>query len=236
VSQNHQSESHDNREYKICCPSNPEISELPFHGSFETTLKGRRAICIVVEKARMGDTIPNLSFFDLRARYKSKGGIHSSSSSSFASFTQDVARAFGYRTSPPTIILNQQGHQLFLGNTNHLDHYLQRSKVPVSQLPQIAGGSSTGQRATADEPKEGESTLSLAETNITGNAHVLAPHAMSMWHRVLFAASRGDAEAIKVLHHVKHNRILLLARSQIGKTGSFIKLIELVLQDKIPPH
>jgi hypothetical protein len=82
----------------------------------------------------------------------------------------------------------------------------------MSQLPQIVGGSSTGQRANA-----------------------LLPHAMSMWHRVLFAATRGDAEAIKVLHHVKHNRILLLARSQIGKTGSFIKLIELVLQDKYHP-
>jgi hypothetical protein len=232
--QNHQSESHDSREYKICCPSNPDISELPFHGSFETTLKGHRSICIVVEKARMGDTIPNLSFFDLRARYKSKGGPHSSSPSSFASFTQDVARAFGYRTSPPTIILNKQGHQLFLGNTNHVDHYLQRSKVPVSQLPQIVSGSSTGQHATADEPKEGESTLSLADYS-TGSANALLPHAMSMWHRVLFAASRGDAEAIKVLHHVKHNRILLLARSQIGKTGSFIKLIELVLQDKYHP-
>jgi hypothetical protein len=223
-----------NNNYKICCPSNPEISELPFHDSFETTLKGHHSICIVVEKARMGDTIPNLSFFDLRARYKSKGGIHSSSpSSSFASFTQDVARAFGYRSTPPTVILNQQGHHLFVGNTNHLDHYLQRSKVPVSQLPQVVGGSSTGQHAVADEPKEGESTLSLADSS-SGNAYVLVPHAMSMWHRVLFAATRGDAEAIKVLHHVKHNRILLLARSQIGKTGSFIKLIELVLHDKIP--
>jgi hypothetical protein len=232
ASENHQ--SHDIRDYKICCPSNPDISELPFHGSFETSLKGHRSICIVVEKARMGDTIPNLSFFDLRARYKSKGGPHSSSPSSFSSFMQDVARAFGYRSSPPTVLLNQQGHQLFLGNTNHLDHYLQRSKVPVSQLPQIVGGSSTGENATADEPQEGESTLSLAETS-TGSANVLVPHAMSMWHRVLFAATRGDTEAIKVLHHVKHNRILLLARSQIGKTGSFIKLIELILHDKYHP-
>jgi hypothetical protein len=234
VSQNHI--PHDNCDYKICCPSNPDISELPFHDSFETTLKGHRSICIVVEKARMGDTIPNLSFFDLRARYKSKGGIHSSSpsSSSFASFTQDVARAFGYRSSPPTILLNHQGHQLFLGNTNHLDHYLQRSKVPVCQLPQVIGGGDAGENATGDELMLGESTLSLADSS-SRNAHVLLPHAMSMWHRVLVAASRGDAEAIKVLHHVRNNRILMLARSQIGKTGSFIKLIELVLHDKYRP-
>jgi hypothetical protein len=225
ASQNHQSKSHSNN-YKICCPSNPDISELPFHDSFETSLKGHRSICIVVEKARMGDTIPNLSFFDLRARYKSKGGPHSSSLSSFASFTQDVARAFGYRSTPPTIILNQQGHQLFLGNTNHLDHYLQRTKVPVSQLPQVIANV---MEAGFLENHDSKTT----ENQETDN--MLLPHAMSMWHRVLFAASRGDAEAIKVLHHVEHNRILLLARSQIGKTGSFIKLIELVLQDKYHP-
>jgi hypothetical protein len=229
VSQNHQSESHDNRNYKICCPSNPNISELPFHGSFETTLKGHRSICIVVEKARMGDTIPNMSFFDLRARYKSKRGPHSSSPSSFSSFTQDVARAFGYRSTPPTILLNQQGHQLFLGNTNHLDHYLQRSKVPVLQLPQIVGG---GKSSVIAAHVTANHDIVPTEHHETEN--VLLPHAMSMWHRVLFAATRGDAEAIKVLHHVKHNRILLLARSQIGKTGSFIKLIELVLQNKMP--
>ncbi len=213
------SQSH--QQSKIICPSCPELSELPFHDSFETSLRGHRSICIVVEKARMGDTIPGLAFFDLRARYKSKG-VHASSPSSFASFTQDVARAFGYRPSAPTIVLNRQGYQLFLGQTNHLDHYLQRTKVPVCELSQVVGDDESGTAMKPNEEVENESV-------------VLIPNAMSLWHRVLFAASLGDVQAIKVLHHVQHNRILLLARSQIGKTGSFIKLIELVLQDKYRP-
>ena len=191
-------QSQQQEQYKIICP---EISELPFHDSFETSLKGHRSICIVVEKARMGDTIPGLTFFDLRARYKSKG-VHASSASSFASFTQDVARAFGYRATAPTIILNRQGYQLFLGQTNHLDHYLQRTKVPISELSQVIG---------------------VSAGNEVENESVLFPNALSMWHRVLFAASLHDVQAIKVLHHVQNNRILLLARSQIGKTGSFIR-------------
>jgi hypothetical protein len=199
------------QQYKILCPSCAELSELPFHEWFETSLRGHRSICIVVEKARMGDTIPGLSFFDLRARYKPKG-VHASSPSSFASFTQDVARAFGYRPFAPTIVLNRQGYQLFLGQTNHLDHYLQRTKAPICELPQVVGGSEV--------------------ENNNSEESVLIPSALSMWHRVLFAASLRDVQAIKVLHHVQNNRILLLAHSQIGKTGSFIKLIELVLQDK----
>ena len=207
------SQNHLQQQYKIICPSCPEISELPFHDSFETSLKGHRSICIVVEKARMGDTIPGLTFFDLRARYKSKG-VHAFSASSFASFTQDVARAFGYRTCAPTIILNRQGHQLFHGQTNHLDHYLQRTKVPIAELSQVIG---------------------VSAGNKVENESVLIPNALSMWHRVLFAVSLRDVQAVKVLHHVQNNRILLLARSQIGKTGSFIKLIELALQDKYRP-
>ncbi len=226
-------------QYKIICPSCPEISELPFHDSFETSLKGHRSICIVVEKARMGDTIPGLSFFDLRARYKSKG-VHASSPSSFASFTQDVARAFGYRPCAPTIILNQQGHQLFLGQTNHLDHYLQRTKVPICNLPQVVGGGGGDSVVPAAivaaensdvKPKEDDKTF-VTEEKQEESDDALVPNALSMWHRVLFAASLRDVQAMKVLHHVQNNQILLLARSQIGKTGSFIKLIELVLQDK----
>jgi hypothetical protein len=60
-----------NRDHRITTSTeyatHQTFSELPFHDSFETTLKGHRLICIVVVKPRMGDTVPNLSFFDLRA-------------------------------------------------------------------------------------------------------------------------------------------------------------------------
>jgi hypothetical protein len=36
----------------------------------------------------------------------------------------------------------------------------------------------------------------------------------------------------RIADHMRHNQILFLARPQIGKTGAFIGLIELVLNDK----
>jgi hypothetical protein len=214
--------------YKIVCPSFPTISEVPFRDSFETSLQGHRSICIVVERARIGDTIPSMSFFDLRARYKAHG-THAFSQTSFATFTQDVARAFGYQNPAPSIILNQQGRQLFQGQTTNIDVYLQRSQVPVHCLPQIIGHINQN---IHNDKNHNEKEI---EKNFRDGSDVhasLVPHPLSMWHRVLFAASHHDPQAVKVLDHVKSNRMLLLARSQIGKTGCFIKLIELVLQDK----
>ncbi len=212
--------------YKIVCPSFPDISEVPFHDSFETSLQGHRSICIVVERARIGDTIPCMSFFDLRARYKSHR-MHAFSQTSFASFTQDVARAFGYQNPAPTIILNHQGWQLFQGQTTNVDKYLQRSKVPVHSLPQVVGTNEPSNLPVSE--KQQSSSVVAIDPAVDA---ALVPHPLSMWHRVLFAASLHDPQAIKVLDHVKSNRMLLLARSQIGKTGCFIKLIELVVHDK----
>jgi hypothetical protein len=169
-----------------------------------------------------------MSFFDLRARYKAHG-THAFSQTSFATFTQDVARAFGYQNPAPSIILNQQGWQLFQGQTTNIDTYLQRSQVPVHCLPQIIGHINQN---IHNDKNHNEKEI---EKNFRDGSDVhasLVPHPLSMWHRVLFAASHHDPQAVKVLDHVKSNRMLLLARSQIGKTGCFIKLIELVLQDK----
>ena len=186
------------RLYQIACLSSTggsSESEIPVNArdTFDTTLRGHHSICIVVEKGRMADTIPGISFFDLRPRY-------SNATSSLASFLQDAGRCFGYRAMAPVMILNQQGHRLLIGDTAKIDHYLQPG--PMTRM--------------------------------------FVPAPRSMWSRVITAAaaavvntgSHESVQAKKAFMHTQSNRLLLLAEPQIGKTGAFIKLIELVLQDK----
>jgi hypothetical protein len=197
------------RRYKVVCPSSTTESELDMAGeSFETALQGHHSICIVVEKARMGDTIPGITFFDLRARYQnnssSSGSGGSSSSSSYTSFLQDVGRCFGYREIAPTMILSQAGFNILSGNTHHVDKFLARTEKPIHELPQI---------------------VDLARSG--GGENHLLPNNQSMFKRILL-----DIDDHKVLNHIKSNRFLLLARPQCGKTGAFIHCLSLILRDK----
>ncbi len=221
----------------------------------------------MVEKGRIGDSIPHLSFFDLRARYyvpssaTSPSFTNSSPSSPFSVFLQDAGRCFGYRATSPVLALNHQGHQLLLGNTCYLDKYLMPTKYPICQSFLSDSYNASGADSAAlltgvqhpqeehNQPLYGEDTAAYQSLQSTITAtHVSAatktqqalfpsctpfiPDPSSMWHRVLLLQAT-DAQAQKTLKHVKTNRILLLARSQIGKTGAFIKLIELVLQEKV---
>jgi hypothetical protein len=194
------------RSYKVVCPSSTTESELDMSGeSFETALQGHHSICIVVERARMGDTIPGISFFDLRARYQNNSSSGSSSSSSYTSFLQDVGRCFGYREIAPTVILSQAGFNILSGNTHHVDKFLARTEKPIHELPQI---------------------VDLARSGGGGENHLL-PNNQSMFKRILL-----DIDDHKVLNHIKSNRFLLLARPQCGKTGAFIHCLSLILRDK----
>jgi hypothetical protein len=196
------------RRYKVVCPSSTTESELDMAGeSFETALQGHHSICIVVEKARMGDTIPGISFFDLRARYQSNSSSPGSGSfsSSYTSFLQDVGRCFGYREIAPTMILSQAGFNILSGNTHHVDKFLARTEKPIHELPQI---------------------VDLARSGGGGENHLL-PNNQSMFKRILL-----DIDDHKVLNHIKSNRFLLLARPQCGKTGAFIHCLSLILRDK----
>jgi hypothetical protein len=95
--------------------------------SFEQLAQGKRTICIVVEKGRLGDTIPHLSLMDLRARYRD------GRTATLSSFIQDVGRCFGYRKKVPLILLSEVGGKLLRGGleTVRVDRYL---------MSDIAGG------------------------------------------------------------------------------------------------
>ena len=136
--------------------------------------KGRKSsFCVLVEKGRYGDSFPGrLMHYDLRARYHRP-------SCTFSSLLQDVGRCFGYGQSSdggedgkgPWIVLNPQGHRLFMGKEVKLvvDRYL---------------------------TKNGEA------------------HRKSMWK----GSERGKEQ----------RWALLLAQPQVGKTGAYLKLLEMV--------
>jgi hypothetical protein len=187
--------NHGMRKFKIASPSSSE-SEIKIDDSFENSaINQYPTIVVVVEKAKMGDTLPNLSAFDLRARYKSDG-----CPSCYSGFVQDVGRCFGYRSTPPTMILTQQGCNILSGFTYDVDRFLLKSDLLIKDIPQIADFSRAG-------------------------VNMLLPSKRSMWYRVLMEEDQ------KVLRHVRENRLLLLARPQIGKTGAFIKLIQMIIED-----
>jgi hypothetical protein len=337
------------RTYKVFCPGCPSISEIPLLGSFEKTLAGQYAVCILVEKGRMGDTIPNISFFDLRARYSStvlsshdvevrqeakeeaqgngaaanrehhQNHVGSGSSScldqgqdpnqetqspktsnvisqtlhdpqtpssrnspsreatqpslskhassqspleplitskhkhSFSSFLQDVGRCFGYHSSPPTILLNQGGHLLFLGQTHLLDKFLDCTPDLVRLALNSKGTNEGGGLHDALGPLESHSDpLEEAQKNKYAKSGFL-PNKKSMYYPLVSLEQgrvneadmeRGEKDPDllqkkniqtkeeRIADHMRHNQILFLARPQIGKTGAFIRLIELVLNDK----
>ncbi len=184
--------------------------------SMETLLDGRLSICIAVEKARMGDSIPHLSFLDLHARYVPAATSSSPSpslsdgshrpvtkitpttrtpTSTFSTFIQDAGRCFGYRTEAPYMILNQYGHSLLTGKSHSLDmKFLQPTALPIQGL-------------NLEQP----STMHLT------------PSQPSMWSRV-FEMARPSAlisskcmavdgtQAQKALDHVKNNRFSLVGQ------------------------
>lgn len=177
------------RSLKIVCPSDRAISsEIPLKNfSFETSLQGHRVVCIVVETARMGDTIPGLSFFDLRARYQN------ADQSSFSSFLQDIGRCFGYNRSPPILVLNVQGHRLLTGRTSYLDHYLQRTKLPLQQLSNLSSPNLTL------KPSLQSMWTRVAESN----DRIVLDHAMTNRFLLLAQPQCGKTAAyIRLIEHV----------------------------------
>jgi hypothetical protein len=125
------------------------------------------------------------------------------------------------------MILSQEGYRLLTGQTSYLDFYLQRTKMPLNQIPGLIFPSPSSeavqQKDIVCESVEGEGII-VAKKDVS-----LRASNQSMWTRVF----ENNNDQV-VLEHVKTNRFLLLAQPQCGKTGAFIKLIELVLCDKFP--
>ena len=141
------------------------------------------SFCVLVEKGRYGDSFPGrLMHYDLRARYHRP-------SCTFSSLLQDVGRCFGYQQRDeagkgPWIMLNPQGHRLFMGKDGRMvvDRYL----------------------------------------NKQGDAH----RRSMWWQKTVENENENDK-------HEKNGKgrerwALLLAQPQVGKTGVYLKLLQMV--------
>ena len=139
--------------------------------------------CVLVEKGRYGDSFPGrLMHYDLRARYHRQ-------SCTFSSLLQDVGRCFGYQQRDeagkgPWIMLNPQGHRLFMGKDGKMvvDRYL----------------------------------------NKQGHAH-----RKSMWWQKGIGSDNGNDQDGKD-GKGRERWALLLAQPQVGKTGVYLKLLQMV--------
>ena len=94
-------------------------------------------LLIVIEKARMGDTLPdNFKYFDLRCRYTRENG----SQTIYASLLQDVGRAFGYGERP-TVFL-----------TEFIYEKLDSKKFLLKPHQTLVKAKNTGQTTDCDDP------------------------------------------------------------------------------------
>ena len=160
---------HGMQRFKIACPSLPDESELPFDASFESSaISHCPTIVLVVEKAKMGDTLPNLSAFDTRARYSSL-----SSKSCYSGFIQDIGRCFGYRQGqPPFLLVNQNGSHILFGATPNLDPFVTlpkktevRNHKELNNDVASAGSKSMWSRVLHDKDERSQTVLDHVKTN-----------------------------------------------------------------------
>lgn len=182
-------------------------------------LQGLNCLLIVVEKARMGDTLPpHFTFFDLRARYKTK-------SFSYAAFLQDLGRAFGWSKSPqnrPRVFMRPHAYSVALdpvkslqqGLIRSLDPYIRSKKVPETHEDEEDDEEDCKEK----EDKEVEQAESLAV--------YFAPDMVHQQNKNLVEYLSQEKN-----HHVANclgNRFILSAEPQIGKTGTYLYFIELL--------
>ena len=146
---------------------------------------GKSCFCVLVEKGRYGDSFPGrLMHYDLRARYHRL-------SCTFSSLLQDVGRCFGYQQRDeagkgPWIMLNPQGHRLFMGKDGRMvvDRYL----------------------------------------NKQGDAH----RKSMWWQKTVENENENENENDERNVKGRERWALLLAQPQVGKTGVYLKLLQMV--------
>eukprot|EP01122_Echinamoeba_exundans_P009678 TRINITY_DN3475_c0_g1_i1.p1 TRINITY_DN3475_c0_g1~~TRINITY_DN3475_c0_g1_i1.p1 ORF type:complete len:1153 (+),score=120.49 TRINITY_DN3475_c0_g1_i1:139-3597(+) len=154
---------------------------------------------IVLEKARMGDTLPqSMAVFDIRARYQSKVLV-------FSKLLQDSGRVFGYRRDSPALFLTPRAARLLLdGDT--------RSSKPDNYM-------------TATQEEQNVFDLPDAEQDQNWIFQAAYKPNEGTTHYHMFAEPiRQRKEA--ALRHSRSNRFILTAEPQVGKTGTLFALIK----------
>ncbi|KNC51762.1 uncharacterized protein AMSG_07836 [Thecamonas trahens ATCC 50062] len=189
-------------------------------------------LLVLVDKGRMGDSFPpNFAAFDLRGRYRSVV-------SQWASFDQDVGRAFGHNTICE-VHSSQAARNLaeFVANTKFNDpscDYVAaaaREELIKTVGQHVEAGDDDGD----DEETAGELENAAEEANEIGFLsveHVLsATHALAMY--------KDQDKHYRQIRKSISARIVLTAEPQCGKTGTFLHLIELcaraIPNDRVTP-
>ncbi|KAH3764601.1 hypothetical protein Pelo_3530 [Pelomyxa schiedti] len=187
-------------------------------------LNGLPCLLVLVEKARMGDTMPsNFKLFDLRARYLTPKFV-------FSAFLQDIGRAFKWCKSGTTanacihVLLNSVAFQY--------------AKDPVTALQNSNGQldpclRKTGKKSSSDQPSplpdpsdQEESPESLA----------VFFHPNLIWEPSEKSSWKFLEENLSDLSDKLKQRFVISAEPQIGKTGAYLHFIELLVNHfHLPP-
>ena len=162
-------------------------------------------IMIVIERGRMGDTFPqNCIAFDLRARYLKQANVKN-----FTSIIQDVGRAFGYGERP-TLILSREANIFLEKVWDFSTDSLSWDYWQSAECSQVLGYQMKKIKEKRDnfiELSEDEGMIELIQSMYEVNKK-----------KPVFLYHLG-ASAFE-------HRIILKAEPQIGKTGTFLYLID----------
>ncbi|KAH3766433.1 hypothetical protein Pelo_1690 [Pelomyxa schiedti] len=174
--------------------------------------EGLPFLLVLVEKARMGDTMPShLKLFDLRARYQSK-------KFAFAAFMQDIGRAFKWcKADTPA----SQCVRVLLNPTAY-----KYAENPVAALRDSDGQLDRCLKKT-DRPEQGSDQPQ--------------PESLAGFFHPDFIWEQSDRnlwklENTSILASKLKQRFVIAAEPHIGKTGAYLCFIELLVQHfNLPP-
>jgi len=211
-------------------------------------------LLIVIEKGRMGDTFPaNFKYFDLRCRYSRENA----NSTTYASFIQDLGRAFGYGERPKVFLskfifdkLDSKGFILKPHETLELEKEAEDSNQKAENSDQEAENSDleteNSDLETENSDLETEnSNLETENSNLETENSNLLPNLQSNNSENDFdkndllnlnewkAGKKHQMNGIEdnIIEQKTQQRFLLSAHPQNGKTGAFLWAIKL-LNDK----
>ena len=190
-------------------------------------------ICLIVEKGRLGDTFPkNCIAFDLRARYTNEV-------SNFTSFYQDAGRAFGYNERP-TLILSKKAYEFveqvwdlnedrlsknfFVKAKDQLADHMQRIESKIDNDENLSFEEKELMAITNDQNQEIDQATFRKPENLEMNQEEFD---CILWIiRKSFKVNEEDPVFLYGLDKKSfENRIILMAEPQIGKTGTFLYVI-----------
>jgi hypothetical protein len=170
--------------------------------------KDASTIFIIVERARMGDTLPQTFLaLDLRPRYLK-------TASDFTTIIQDVGRAFGYGKRPTLLLSPKADKFLKEAWDNEKDSI---SKDGFKKVLQRVLGPNMEKKENIEDVENSESQYE-DELEVENGLNIIQ------------AIFKPDENNPVFLYHLKHpqsfdHRLFLKAEPQIGKTGAILSFL-----------